>query len=264
MFVPERAQHALVEVVFGIRLTRAWQPREVQAIKSAHGVWRDLLPRVNDVQVHQVMFGPQGIMQPAIVPATGVAFERVNPDGSIAWRMTFDNEQIVVNCLVYEGWEVTSPIVYQLFSSALTAAGSTDLAISGLFYQTVDQFRWGGEVADYDVAQLLNVESDFVPAHIAKAGMLWHLHQGWFEDTDRPSAGPILKRIHFDATNDPLGGIRMDTLVDKRLNQSIVAGDFVSQREAVDVVEWLHEENKVVLRSFLTEETLQSINLHHG
>ena len=264
-FVPEKEAHALVEVVFGLQFDRPWTPKEIQQIKAAHvgdEEWVSFLPSINDVQLHEMVLGPNGFVQPHAVPVTGVVFERIQPDGTIAWRLACDQSAIYINCLDYTRWAEIWPKVANLIVKVLTASNSENLHAVGVFHQTIDLFKWSGDTSDYDVTRLLDSQSDSVPARVANNGLMWHLYQGWFQELIDPLPGKLLTRVHFDAPAVPVGVVKMDTHLGITLKYPLPVRTLLGADSAVQqLFVLLHRRNKDVLKDFLTDEALISIDL---
>ena len=262
-FVPDRDHHALAEAVFGIEIDRPMQPREIEIIKAAHNLWREQLPRVNDIETHQFIIGTvEGLSPPQVVPAMGVVFERIKPDGTIAWRLTCNQSSILVNCLEYTTWSEIWPQALALMRKVILSLGETDLKIVNVMHQTVDMFRWEGSLDSYAATLLLDPQKGFVPQRIFNNGPEWHLYQGWFNESSDPVLGRILNRIHIDTLIEPMGSVRMDTYLRKDLGELVEISSLELDNGAIEkIFAWLHTENKEVLKNFLTEPILASINL---
>lgn len=259
-FEPQSGAHALIEAVFGFTLTRPLSPQEIQAAKEHHDVWREFLPRAQDIGVQEIKFGPAGIFPPRIIPVSGVIFDRSKPDGSIAWRLSLDQASILVNCLAYTTWEDVSSEVFRLMAQVSTCFNKDAPSIQAALFQTIDGFYWDSDKTAYRVSDLLNVGGDYVPASIGGKGHLWHLHQGWFEDGSNLGgvAGKTLNRVHFDAIENPQQGgraeVRMDSTLQHIFSRPAPIADFLDASSEIRMVfDALHARNKETLRSYLSD-----------
>ncbi|WP_110807247.1 TIGR04255 family protein [Rhodobacter viridis] len=267
LFVPRADNHSLVEAVFGFVFEKHWAPEQFLALKQNHDVWKEHLPRSNDVQQHQVTFGPTGILIPQFVPASGVIFDRVKPDGTIALRLSFENNTVFFNCLTYTRWADIWPLAQDVLSKSLSVVASVGgsqapLIAREIIYQTIDVFGWHGGKDQYDVSELLNVDGEYVPRRLLGGGSAWHLYQGWFEKWNNLDAGALLNRIHFDAVNEPTIEVRMDSTLALRLENGIrVLNGDGSLGDACIVFDKLHESNKSILKKFLSQAMIKKINL---
>jgi hypothetical protein len=48
----------------------------------------------------------------------------------------------------------------------------------------VDSFIYEGKSEDYSLDELCTRHSEFLTAHAFDSGLLWHVHQGWFENIE--------------------------------------------------------------------------------
>jgi len=267
-FVPRSGDHALVEVVFGLRLNRSMTTEEIASLKSGHAEWKDFLPRVSDLGVNEFSFGPNGIVAPRMVPRAGVNFERVKPDGSIAWRYSFEGESIFINCLEYTSWSDIFPQVMGIASLMLGKLNDPELTVININYQAVDLFSWSGEVEKYDISKLLDVDGENVPRRMRESGLIWHLHQGWFEPAVDVTGidGRLLNRMHFDAIehgqDNTSPEVRVDATLQHSLHEPIELTEVRNANGPIfRIFEGLHAKNKEMLRSFLVSDVSDSIGL---
>lgn len=263
-FRPKSGEHAIVEVVFGIQLSRPWQPHEIEKLVNAHDRWREGLPRLARHQVHQVFIGdgpPPTLPAP---PTGGVSFERIKPDGDLAWRLRCEDRSISVNCLDYTRWREVWEEAHGYIRAVCDVAVAKDNAVHGIVLQYIDIFEHEGDPDSYDIAELIREGSDYVPRSIWNKGPFWHLHQGWFRHDELPAPGRLLEKIHLDALTDdaqnPL--VKMDTLLrldfaaDRPVTKLI--GD---EGDAQELFDNLHDINKDIMRRYLTDDVLQRIGL---
>lgn len=265
-FIPQSGQHALIEVVFGFAFTRQLIPKEIALVRTLQEVLKDSLPRVNDIGLHQVTFDGQGNVQPTIIPQTGVIFERIKPDGNIAWRLSVDQNAILVNCLEYEGWEQVWPQARSYAELAFQKLSEGEVPVSAIIFQTIDGFYWEGDLAECDPSKLLKIDGTHVPTSLGDRGVLWHLHQGWFEFDLQDLPGKTLHRVHLDANHNPAANnrpeVRMDTTLQLNLHAP-VAGQNICEDGGVleKAFQVLHDRNKQIMKDYLSEAMCEMIKL---
>lgn len=262
-FQPKSDEHAIVEVVFGLIFARPFSPSEMDALAQEHARWKEFLPRMNRSAFMQVYVGP-GAPPSSPAPASGVMFERFKPDGSLDWRIMAEGQHLYINCLSYTGWsDVWMRVREFMHSASSVAARDNDIAAALLQY--VDVFDWAGDKGEYDPAELLEFDSAFIPESIRNRGHLWHLHQGWYRNNDLPAEGRMLERVSIDGLEDPSSGvpiIKIDTYLQMELASPLHAGTFLGEGPVDGVFDALHCQNKTLISSILTKETLNRIGLN--
>jgi len=267
-FVAKSGEHAIVEVVFGFQLARSWHPAEIEKLAQNHDRWKAELPRLARHEIQQIMIGegaPQAITLPG---GPGISFERIKPNGDLAWRMRCEGNSIFVNCLEYTRWQDAWATASGYMRAALETVGAEKVSVAGALLQYIDAFDWTADPKDYDVFQLLEVESDYVPRAAGGYGLAWHLHQGWFVPVSDPLPGRILQKVHFDAlpkseTGQPT--VKLDTLLRSDFDGGISAQTFFEEGSALEgMFIDMHDRNKQLLSSFLTKAICRNIGLEEG
>jgi uncharacterized protein (TIGR04255 family) len=260
-FDPAADEHAIIEVVFGLTLSRPFAPNEIERLVKNHGRWRSELPRLSrtgGVPFFPAEFpGSQGFH---IAAQGGVSFERIKPDGTMDWRIFVENNNIFVNCLSYTRWAEIWPKARRYLVDVLQVAEAPDSLISGNSLQYIDGFKWVGDVADYDVHRILK-PSDHVPKSVFSKGLLWHLHQGWFEGD---SNGRILERAQIDAVMNEFGEplLKIDILMHHQLASFYTSSQAIDNGWISTTFENMHSKNKRLLHSFLSDEMAERIKLN--
>lgn len=267
-FVAKSGEHAIVEVVFGFQLSRPWSHAEIDNLARNHDRWIADLPRLARHEIQQIMIG-EGVQQSVTLPGgPGLSFERIKPDGQIAWRLRCDGNSIFVNCLEYTRWQEIWAKASEFIRLILETAGAEKIAVAGALLQYIDVFDWNDDPKDYDIFKLINAGSDYIPKAAAGYGMIWHLHQGWFSPSREPVPARVLHKVHFDATLLKENGqptVRLDTLLRSDFDESIEAKTFFDDKSALERVFYdLHGKNKNLLQGFLTSAVCDEIGLGGG
>lgn len=261
-FSAASSEHAIVEVVFGILLARPWSPREISRLVASVDGWKHDLPRMSQLETHQFQMGPAGIQPVQVVPVNGISFERIRPDGELGWRLRCEGNALFINCLEYTRWTEVWQKARGYLRKAFDIGVDPDQAIVGVMLQYVDMFTWDGAPNDYDVTHLLNVTGELVPTSLRDHGAVWHLHAGWFEQVDEPVPGRLLNRVHFDALADGTPSVRMDTLLRKDVSAPLPRASLLEENSRIDeLMIWLHDRNKLVLRKYLISQVQEAIGL---
>ncbi|MCY4208871.1 MAG: hypothetical protein OXD29_13110 [Roseovarius sp.] len=148
---------------------------------------------------------------------------------------------------------------------ALCIIDTDDMSIAGASLQYIDVFDWTSDPNEYDVFQLLDVESEYVPKSVGMYGSVWHLHQGWFDPINNPVSGRILKKAHFDAISTSESGqptVKLDTLLRADFSNYISARTFFQESSDLEkMFIYMHNSNKKLVSSFLTKAICKNIGL---
>ncbi len=264
-FVAKSGKHAIVEVVFGFQLSRPWRPSEIEKLAQNHDRWKEALPRLARHEVQQFMIG-EGVPQAISLPGgPGISFERIKPNGDLAWRLRCEGSSIFVNCLEYTRWQEAWATASAQMRAVLEVVGAEKVSVAGTLLQYIDVFDWLADPKGYDISELLDLESDYVPRAARNYGLAWHLHQGWFEPVIEPVAGRILHKAHFDALPKDEAGhptVRLDTLLRSDFDGPISAQTFFDEGSALEgMFIDMHNRNKRLLSSFLTKAICEKIGL---
>lgn len=272
-FQPKGGDHAITEVVFGILLARSFAPADIEALIAAHDRWRDELPKLNRGNIIEIALGDQepddkpreDAIRPQI-PQLTVSFDRIKPDGNIAWRLRANPSGLFVNCLVYDRWSEVWPKVASFLKAAYEVAAGSDNAIRTIALQYIDVFEWLAPLEDYRIDALLNRDSPHVPKALWDKSYLWHLHEGWYRSDDLPVPGRLLERIHLDAVVDNNGRptVRMDTALNLEIATEEHISDPFGEFSAVTdrLFNNLHGLNKGLVRAYITEDMAERIGLN--
>ncbi|WP_108500503.1 TIGR04255 family protein [Paracoccus indicus] len=264
-FSPVAGHHAIIEVVFELAFSRPWSGEELQKIEAAHPEWEDDLPRSSKTQTHKLTMDNGGT--PVWTPGNGVAFESFQRNGQVAWRMMFENNIAVVNCLVYDGWRNVCPTSIRLLRSALNSANiGGDQHINSISLQYINAFAWEGPIEEYQISDLLRDNCRELPAAIFdRSSHLWHQYSGWFEQGDNGIAGRTLKKVHFDGLEDLNGAahVRCDATL-RRDCATPVNAKFAIKNELAQIEETfsdLHLELKALMRTLLSDGMVGKVSL---
>ena len=264
-FVAKSGEHVIVEAVFGFQLSCKWHPSEIEKLAQNHDRWIDGLPRLARHEIQQVVIGegaPQAITLPG---GPGISFERIKPDGELAWRLQCEGNSIFVNCLEYTRWQKAWATASGYIRDVLEVVGAEKVSVAGALLQYIDVFDWIADPDDYDASQLLDLNSDFVPQAVGNHGLAWHLHQGWFAPVSEPVPGMVLHKAHFNAIPKNESGhpsVKLDTLLRSDFNGPISAQNFFKDNSVLEgMFIDMHKRNRGLLSNFLTAAICKKIGL---
>ncbi len=263
-FEPVSEAHAVVEVVFGLDMTRSFSRKEIDALSDAHDQWKDWLPRKAREQIIGLAVG--SLSQTVEPGVGGVRFERTKPDGSTEWRFSVSGQRVSVNCLAYTRWKEISDKALNLMAEAVRISAGPSSHVANVFLQYIDRFQWRGRDADYRIGELLNLGDDWLPSSLSRRGKVWHMHQGWFKSEDIPVDGRALERIHIDGilVGQTVPTVQIDTYIRVDPIESLSASALF-ESEGVEIrriFDELHRESKRLLNAVLVEEAARRIGLN--
>lgn len=112
----DEKRHAITEAIFTISFDRSVTSVEAERFAESSAI-KGVLPRLERPQVLQFNFGASS---PPPAPAE-LYRQRFSPNGDIEWRMGISNNNLQVNCLVYDVWDNTWPNVLEYFVKAADA-----------------------------------------------------------------------------------------------------------------------------------------------
>ena len=264
-FAAKSGKHAIVEVVFGLRLSRPWHEAEIKKLDQKHDRWKDDLPRRAQHEIQQIIVG-EGMPQAITLPgAPGISFERIKPNGDLAWRLQCQGDSLTVNCLEYTRWQDAWAKVSGYMRRVFEIVKARDVSIKGALLQYIDVFDWTADPKEYDVFQLLDVNSEYVPKVAGSYDMTWHLYQGCFIPVSRPTNGRMLQKVHFDAVRENETGqptVKLDTVLRSDFEDCISAQTFLEEESTLErVFVDMHDRNKKILQDFLTKTVCENIGL---
>ncbi|MCW8283963.1 TIGR04255 family protein [Agrobacterium sp. InxBP2] len=270
-FVPKSGKHAIAEVVFGLVLDKAFEPNQIETLVKNHYRWKEHLPRVSRGGGVQLMFG-SGFPPPQIqMPMeASVSFERVNPDGTLNWRLKIEQNTIFVNCLDYTRWTEIWGTARE-YLKLVVSLTETEAKLTSALLQYIDVFEWNQSVDTFDIHELLRVGNEYIPASMGARGHLFHLHQGWYSSIETARR---LVRVHvdgveeFEFVGDPNNPhrvspiVKIDTYLQDQLNEPVPTINAFDSGWIDSSFSDMHDENKNLLRAFLTDELCGRIGLN--
>ncbi len=225
MFEPINKKHSVVEAVIGFVFVKPLNPAEFVEIDKRRGLFSEQLPRVSRIDAMNINIGPVvGNNLPVPAVPGGVIFDRIRPNGEIAWRLKIEGNSVFVNCLTYEGRDDFFPYSFSLIEKFFTLAADFNIALQSCLLQYINEFNWTASQSEYDLSLLFKSNGSLVPSAVFGHGPLWHSHQGWFEPFSEPIAGKILKRCHIDGLLRPNGPYFVRSDITTRLDYASPIG----------------------------------------
>jgi len=267
-FKPCQENHAILEVAFVITLDRFIDEPVFRSLADDHSTWKEELPIREELMAPAIAVGSSqhGSSPQFRAGLGGVCFKSVKRDGTLDWMLQVRDDKIIVNCGSYTRWMSIYPTVQRYMSRITDRDDLSSASVYSVALQYIDEFVWHGELNEYDVFELIDRDSDYITPRLNNHGALWHLHQGWFINESLCVGGRRLEKVNLDAVER--GGeyvVRMDTMLRHDLHDQVpLPGQLLSNREGLvdNIFSELHEVNKNILRSVLTDSLAEEIKLN--
>jgi uncharacterized protein (TIGR04255 family) len=264
MFEPtdQRHGHAIREAVFALFMARPPGAEQLQRFIEIGKTLKEL-PAMQLLQFAQFPFLPGAAPDFGVASGLGGAsFQSFKPDGTLSWRLLVQQNQVTVNCLDYESWEVVWPRAKDYLCRTVDLFADDGNLISSGHLQYINAFHWrGGNETVPDFADLLNTDSDRIPQSFwQRSSREWHLQQGWFENVSVPSAGRALHREHLASQVELNTGLTvMVDIMDRHdFKDPLSVGDFINLK-IDDVFSHMRRRLRSALRSYLNEKVCTEI-----
>ncbi len=126
-----------------------------------------------------------------------------------------------------------------------------------------DVFQRNGpdDYDDYQASEVFNLDSDYLSKKVTGGFLLWHVHQGWFEDIGRFS---ILNNLNI-STNGEKSGLHLSKIGHLTRVQSPQETPLVDDNKIKKFVKEsaliCHDINKSVMSNLLSEAAKKEIGL---
>lgn len=259
---PFAGRNAIEAAVFALRLQQPLDMASLQRIdtvfdQQASDPQQDGLP---GKQLIQFQAGP-GLPFP---PNTGELLRFVSlPSGAHAWRLQVQAHAIVVTCHQYSRFDAVWPRAQRYFDLTLEAIGAP-CDVMEVSHQVLDRFQYNTAPGlTYDLAELFKRGSDYLTPKAWNSGLLWHVHQGWFDESDDG-----FKHLHqVNLSNNLVEPNLYATLIDHRATSVMKDGSPIAlgqDHTLSQLFGQLHASNRALLLNLLTPEKLAEIGIRNA
>jgi hypothetical protein len=198
---------------------------------------------------------------------TGVALHKTGDHlGTVAWALRVADNTIHATCGDYDDWDKEWPKAKSLISTVLKLLNSTTLNISVVGCQVIDKFVYLDEPQDYSVEDIFSIDSELLTKKVSGSGQLWHIHQGWFDESSTAPGSKLLSQLNLSSgrLNNKLT-TTIDHTMQLIYTQLVTIDEmFTPKGESIKidtVFKELHDTNKLTLKKLLNTEKLIEIGL---
>ncbi len=173
---PISGNHAIEAVVF----ERPFSQSSVEFLLTLEQSLAKRYPLFSPIKVVQMRTENSGSKMTEF--QAGVSLKQLKKEKKPAWSLKADANNIIITCFEYTRWEEISPQAIDDLVHVINVGADDQNPVHHLTLQTVDRFIEDPE-EKYSINLVFNPESRYLTRQAVEAGTLWHVHQGWFQDT---------------------------------------------------------------------------------
>jgi hypothetical protein len=268
----------VLEAVVLLHFDRPVFAPESSAVRALHAQIKQDLPRLDEIQVATIAFGPS---MPHLPPGAPVSMASFKKDGTLDTRLIVQGPLLAVNFLLYTHWDELWPkasvwirMCLRALDEAGPGAGLPPLRVAGCGHQMVNVFVWDGSGRDVTIGDLFATK----PSRLADAA--WTAKgQAWFAVHSANEPGPgenagaaLIDSLTFDlAEEKPTGWrLRLEQTLETRFTAPLPLRALAtnpSEDGGTDIdalMDQLHDRTRNLMRSLLSAEMLKRIGMDRG
>ena len=272
--VPYSEQHAIRSVLFVFEFSRPVTSSALADLKQGtrlHDEIRKALPKVTEQHQLVVNLGPNGpgFSSVAATPQelSGVSFEKVKPDGEPALGLNIQTGNLFLVCGDYKRWADTFSNVEEILRLVSLWLHEHKVEASNFTLQYLDEFKVQFDNNNFEpLIDLFNVESPYIASNFSNVNGAFHSHHGFFSNPEHEIPGRLLTNVNINVAEFPeYLNAQVQATHKYSASQHITIGDENGFSTALkDAYEFLHQENKKVMRSLLTEPVKAMISFERA
>ena len=274
-FRPVNPRNAVLEAVVLLHFDRPVLAPEAAAVRALHPRVKHDLPRLDELQVATIAFGPA---MPSVPPGTPVSMASFKKDGTLETRVLLHSPLLAVNFLLYTRWDELWPkasawirMVVGALGEAGTRNGLPPLRVAVCGHQMINVFVWEGDASGVTAMELFAQK----PPRLADAA--WNAAgQAWFavHSANEPLAvdgvpAALIDSLSFDLAEEQRVGwrLRLEQTLEARFAEPLALEVLMAkQREGgqtlLDTLAGqLHDRSRMLMRSLLPAQMLEQIGM---
>lgn len=245
--------HAVTSVGVQLKLDEFVEPAALNEATQTDPGWKADLPALTSLPAVTLANGVQAIEVPGIQSAI------VRPNGTPIWALRLHGVDLTVECSTYTRWADIwgKARGYLERAFALVKRHQPDVHILEVNLAVADAFVTDDH--DYLANELFRAGGFLGDGFLSRGGS-WHCNTGWFDE----EPVRVLHALNIQATGrrdgagKPKGPYRFTVMHSQRASN---LGDFPFEKVSPLVSDVLHENNKSVLQSVVSDEMLKRIGL---
>lgn len=198
---------------------------------------------------------------------TGYKFERFGHRGDISLGLNVLSSQISIVCGEYTRWDAIRDSVEDVLKTLSAWIHQHEIKVNGFTLQYLDEFKVTFEEGGSRTLQdLFNVDSPYLVRNIAALDQEFHSHHGYFKNPEFGIEGRLLNNVNVGANRSIDGDsttvqLQMIHRYDAKAVLELVDNEGGLSPLLAGAFEYLHQENKQILGSLLTESVKELIKL---
>ena len=253
--------NSIISYAVSLELPAAIAPSVVLDISSKHQLFRRDLPRKQEQPMFVLPLPGQAFLQQAQI--SGVVFDYVNSDGSVARSLGVAGNQITYMTAAYTRWKEFLPVLERVFSDTIGLL-PPHTPLAGLVLTAANRFHWVGDRSKASLATLLRKESKLFAPHVLETDEHCHSFHGYIEKCSGSIPGQCIRNVNIQTADEPNGTKFTIITLSHRLlfNQHIEKiSDFLrttssSTAIGTHVVTELHDQNNVIFKDVIGLELI--------
>ncbi len=263
MNLPISEANSIESITFVLVFERVFNKQEFQHLLRLENELKKDLPSFK--QINGVGFRFEGGQVTPIASSqeiTGILLQCFQSNGKPSIELKIESNIIEVTCFSYDRWEIVWKKAKSFLLEVIKSVDNDDNRLVICLLKVIDKFVYEGSCENYNVFNVFSENTQYLTKNIQhnKEMRLWHIFQGWFENSD-----VILNNLNIN-TSDANGKI-LTTIEHEIRHQFIKNPQIISnvKNKLDSIFSSLHEKNKAVIRALLNEEQLKRIGLcnHH-
>lgn len=262
-----RGGHSITLATLGVEWAQPLGEEDFKAILDRHEAIAPDLPRKQAMRGMTInLAAPQQQASAAQTGISGLAFDRVKPNGEPAWMIVVNPTLIGVSCggSEYTRWSEVFTKAGAFLNGVLDAMPARPITIVALQY--VDEFVWRGDNRDEFVPNRLfrRETRHLVPAVFDAVG-LWHSHVGFYRNSSEPVPHRTLNNVNVQVLDTEVHRLAQVVMAHRLMLETPVADRSAEMFAANGLFSalygMLHTSDKDLLRDLLIQPIAQQIGL---
>lgn len=265
---PFSGQHAIQSAAFAVDFSTELDVGEVGRLRAAAADLKADFPNIQDQHRTTINFQFSSGKQDASAAQDvgGFILERPAPGGAPNQPLRVINvnrENIVVVINDYTRWIKFKADVERYLSILLQTVNSQK-GVSSIGLQFSDAFIWRADPSELDLTEVFSQNTQYLtPSVFSKKAMLWHSHNGYLIEQTEPVAFQELDNINV-SRNLVAGSHQLQVLTSHKASFPKALFKILdsNKQKISQVMDFLHQKNKEILRDVLTEGVQSKISLN--
>ena len=190
---PSAGNNAIIEALYEIDLNKPIEDIALARLAILQDVLSEDFPYFNVVR--SVTFSSNPSERP-IERQSGVLFNDSKDNRNYELRV--EHDKIRISCLEYTDWSSFKLKVTKTLNEVLRHFDDT-YSVRSCRFQCSDKFISSHSETDYNLSLVFDQKSVFLSNFVAcKDRASWHIHQGWFEESNGDVRFSILHNLNID------------------------------------------------------------------